>query len=208
MAAAVHRGRAPPRAGRIGRQLLVHVLPRRNRPAHRDHGRRGGSDRRRRHHRRPGHAARQHARHGRGARRRPVRRRGSRSAHRLQREHVHQRDRQRLPRRSRPADRRYRVSLINLVAEGVGFEPTETQRTSTAFEAVPFVRSGILPSSEASGSGSGRLGDCPDAPDIGRCSSPLWSSRSRASDLKSWFATADISLCRALGLGQDSKEGA
>ena len=32
-----------------------------------------------------------------------------------------------------------------LKAEGVGFEPTEARRTSTAFEAVPFVRSGILP---------------------------------------------------------------
>ena len=40
----------------------------------------------------------------------------------------------------------------------MGFEPTETQRTSTAFEAVPFVRSGILPSSEASGSRLERLG--------------------------------------------------
>ena len=38
-----------------------------------------------------------------------------------------------------------------LKAEGVGFEPTEARRTSTAFEAVPFVRSGILPGREASG---------------------------------------------------------
>ena len=63
---------------------------------------------------------------------------------------------------SRPARRTHRVSLrqthpdartdCRVLAEGVGFEPTETQRTSTAFEAVPFVRSGILPSSEASGS--------------------------------------------------------
>jgi hypothetical protein len=34
-------------------------------------------------------------------------------------------------------------------AEGVGFEPTEARRTSTAFEAVPFVRSGILPGRHA-----------------------------------------------------------
>ena len=33
-----------------------------------------------------------------------------------------------------------------LVAEGVGFEPTEAQKTSTVFETVPFVRSGSLPS--------------------------------------------------------------
>jgi hypothetical protein len=31
------------------------------------------------------------------------------------------------------------------LAEGVGFEPTETHKTSTVFETVPFVRSGILP---------------------------------------------------------------
>ena len=31
------------------------------------------------------------------------------------------------------------------VAEGVGFEPTEAQKTSTVFETVPFVRSGSLP---------------------------------------------------------------
>jgi hypothetical protein len=33
------------------------------------------------------------------------------------------------------------------MAEGVGFEPTETQKTSTVFETVPFVRSGSLPKS-------------------------------------------------------------
>jgi hypothetical protein len=37
------------------------------------------------------------------------------------------------------------------VAEGVGFEPTETHKTSTVFETVPFVHSGILP--------GGRLAD-------------------------------------------------
>lgn len=31
------------------------------------------------------------------------------------------------------------------MAEGVGFEPTEAQKTSTVFETVPFVRSGSLP---------------------------------------------------------------
>ncbi len=31
------------------------------------------------------------------------------------------------------------------MAEGVGFEPTETHKTSTVFETVPFVHSGILP---------------------------------------------------------------
>lgn len=33
------------------------------------------------------------------------------------------------------------------LAEGVGFEPTEAQKTSTVFETVPFVRSGSLPCS-------------------------------------------------------------
>jgi hypothetical protein len=33
----------------------------------------------------------------------------------------------------------------NVSAEGVGFEPTEAQKTSTVFETVPFVRSGSLP---------------------------------------------------------------
>ena len=36
------------------------------------------------------------------------------------------------------------MNLINL-AEREGFEPTETHKTSTVFETVPFVRSGILP---------------------------------------------------------------
>lgn len=36
-------------------------------------------------------------------------------------------------------------------AEGVGFEPTETHKTSTVFETVPFVHSGILPGSKVSG---------------------------------------------------------
>jgi hypothetical protein len=35
----------------------------------------------------------------------------------------------------------------NVSAEGVGFEPTEAQKTSTVFETVPFVRSGSLPAS-------------------------------------------------------------
>jgi hypothetical protein len=34
---------------------------------------------------------------------------------------------------------------VDVVAEGVGFEPTEAQKTSTVFETVPFVRSGSLP---------------------------------------------------------------
>ena len=34
--------------------------------------------------------------------------------------------------------------IDNGVAEGVGFEPTET-RASTVFKTVPFVRSGIPP---------------------------------------------------------------
>ena len=38
-----------------------------------------------------------------------------------------------------------RICRADRHAEGVGFEPTEARRTSTAFEAVPFVRSGILP---------------------------------------------------------------
>ena len=42
-------------------------------------------------------------------------------------------------------------ALLDRYAEGVGFEPTEARRTSTAFEAVPFVRSGILPGRHASG---------------------------------------------------------
>ena len=41
-------------------------------------------------------------------------------------------------------------ALLDRYAEGVGFEPTEARRTSTAFEAVPFVHSGILPGREAS----------------------------------------------------------
>lgn len=62
------------------------------------------------------------------------------------------------------------------MAEGVGFEPTETQRTSTAFEAVPFVRSGILPSSEASGSCLRRL-----RPSTERSATPIpWVSRALA----------------------------
>ena len=43
------------------------------------------------------------------------------------------------------------------MAEGVGFEPTEARRTSTVFETVPFVRSGSLPSIEASGERTARL---------------------------------------------------
>lgn len=35
---------------------------------------------------------------------------------------------------------------MDVLAEGVGFEPTEAQKTSTVFETVPFVRSGSLPS--------------------------------------------------------------
>lgn len=34
---------------------------------------------------------------------------------------------------------------VDVLAEGVGFEPTEAQKTSTVFETVPFVRSGSLP---------------------------------------------------------------
>ena len=34
---------------------------------------------------------------------------------------------------------------MDVLAEGVGFEPTEAQKTSTVFETVPFVRSGSLP---------------------------------------------------------------
>ncbi len=45
----------------------------------------------------------------------------------------------------------------HVVAEGVGFEPTEAQKTSTVFETVPFVRSGSLPSIEASGTRAARL---------------------------------------------------
>lgn len=37
------------------------------------------------------------------------------------------------------------VSKSLPVAEGVGFEPTETASASTVFETVPFVRSGTLP---------------------------------------------------------------
>ena len=37
------------------------------------------------------------------------------------------------------------------VAEGVGFEPTEAQKTSTVFETVPFVHSGTLPGRQVSG---------------------------------------------------------
>ena len=37
------------------------------------------------------------------------------------------------------------------LAEGVGFEPTETRKTSTVFETVPFVHSGTLPFIDASG---------------------------------------------------------
>ncbi len=37
------------------------------------------------------------------------------------------------------------VAVEVLLAEGVGFEPTETHKTSTVFETVPFVHSGILP---------------------------------------------------------------
>ena len=37
------------------------------------------------------------------------------------------------------------VSKSLPVAEGVGFEPTETASASTVFETVPFVRSGSLP---------------------------------------------------------------
>jgi predicted regulator of Ras-like GTPase activity (Roadblock/LC7/MglB family) len=36
---------------------------------------------------------------------------------------------------------------VDVLAEGVGFEPTEAQKTSTVFETVPFVRSGSLPGS-------------------------------------------------------------
>lgn len=42
------------------------------------------------------------------------------------------------------------------MAEGVGFEPTETRKTSTVFETVPFGRSGTLP--------PGRLAALSDAP--------------------------------------------
>ena len=38
-----------------------------------------------------------------------------------------------------------------LLAEGVGFEPTETHKTSTVFETVPFVHSGILPGGRLAG---------------------------------------------------------
>jgi len=37
------------------------------------------------------------------------------------------------------------------MAEGVGFEPTEAQKTSTVFETVPFVHSGTLPGRETIG---------------------------------------------------------
>ena len=45
----VHRGRAASRPGRFDRQLLVHVLPTGARSAHRDHRRRGRTDRGHRH---------------------------------------------------------------------------------------------------------------------------------------------------------------
>ena len=38
------------------------------------------------------------------------------------------------------------------MAEGVGFEPTETQNASTVFETGPFVRSGTLPPDRLAGS--------------------------------------------------------
>ncbi len=37
------------------------------------------------------------------------------------------------------------------LAEGVGFEPTETQNASTVFETGPFVRSGTLPPGRLAG---------------------------------------------------------
>ena len=49
------------------------------------------------------------------------------------------------------ASRRAPAFGAGQAAEGVGFEPTEARRTSTAFEAVPFVHSGILPGGHASG---------------------------------------------------------
>ena len=45
-----------------------------------------------------------------------------------------------------------------VLAEGVGFEPTETHKTSTVFETVPFVHSGILPSGRLAGRAGGYLG--------------------------------------------------
>jgi hypothetical protein len=52
--------------------------------------------------------------------------------------------------RKTSAQQTFRESLwtpANVSAEGVGFEPTEAQKTSTVFETVPFVRSGSLPAS-------------------------------------------------------------
>ena len=49
------------------------------------------------------------------------------------------------------------AGVVRVLAEGVGFEPTEARRTSTVFETVPFVRSGSLPPLEASGERGGRL---------------------------------------------------
>ena len=46
------------------------------------------------------------------------------------------------------------------LAEGVGFEPTETHKTSTVFETVPFVHSGILPGGRLAGSGEGGIPQC------------------------------------------------
>ena len=46
------------------------------------------------------------------------------------------------------------------LAEGVGFEPTETHKTSTVFETVPFVHSGILPGGRLAGSREGGIPQC------------------------------------------------
>src|SRR5207344_276573 len=46
-----------------------------------------------------------------------------------------------------------RAGVARIWAEGVGFEPTETHKTSTVFETVPFVHSGILPGGRLAGDG-------------------------------------------------------
>lgn len=49
---------------------------------------------------------------------------------------------------------------MTCLAEGVGFEPTETHKTSTVFETVPFVHSGILPGGRLAPATAGRIWQC------------------------------------------------
>lgn len=76
------------------------------------------------------------------------------------------------------------------MAEGVGFEPTEAQKTSTVFETVPFVRSGSLPPGRLSLARRTRTGLLPKRPLPRTVTAVIAAATRSAADIESGPANA------------------